>query len=139
MLFSGKMSQTTSTTKETYRLAFPDFPNAPYTHVAHGLPFDESCAHHAASNFHAERVYLIVSTSLSKHTKYVRSLEKALGKRWVGTWIGIRPHTPWEDLVPIINDMRAKKADLLVTLGGGSLTDGAKVIVRTNYFSSWTA
>ena len=59
----------------------------------------------------------------------MKDLEQALGSSMVGTWTGIRPHTPWEDLVPIINDMREKDADCLITLGGGSLTDGAKIII----------
>ena len=31
--------------------------------------------------------------------------------------------------MPIITDMRERKADCLVTIGGGSLVDGAKIII----------
>ena len=120
-----------SGTGETYRLAFPDHEEAtrPYTHVSYGLPFYDSCSKHARETFKAKRAYIVASTSLSKNTSNVRQLEDSLGDIHVGTWIGIRPHTPWDDLVPIINDMREKSADLLITLGGGSLTDGAKIII----------
>ena len=120
-----------SGTTETYRLAFPDHDEAtrPYTHVSYGLPFQESCSKHARETFKAKRAYIVASTSLSKNTDNVQKLEQALGDIHIGTWTGIRPHTPWDDLVPIINDMRAKNADLLITLGGGSLTDGAKIII----------
>jgi alcohol dehydrogenase class IV len=105
---------------EIFRPAFPQERdiegNLLYQHVSHGLTYDVSCAMH------------IRETYLSK-TSHVRSLEQALGSNHLATWVGIRPHTPWEDLVPIINDMRQKQADCLVTIGGGSLTDGAKVII----------
>ncbi|KAK3942985.1 putative Fe-containing alcohol dehydrogenase [Diplogelasinospora grovesii] len=116
---------------ETYRLAFPNHPNTPYTHVSYGLPFVEACVKHVTQTFNSQRTYIIGSTSLSKQTANVKNLEEALARtgRHAGTWIGIRPHTPFDDLIPIIKDMRAKNADLLVTLGGGSLIDGAKIII----------
>jgi alcohol dehydrogenase class IV len=115
--------------QETYRLSYPDNPSPPYTHISYGLNYDEACTKHVEKTFHAERVYLVASTTLARETAFVSNLEKALGTRLVRTWRGIRPHSPWDDLVPIINDMRELKPDLLVTLGGGSLADGAKVIV----------
>jgi alcohol dehydrogenase class IV len=118
-----------SSSQETYRLAFPDHENPPYTHVSYGIPFTKSCSKHVAQTFHAKRAYIIASRSLSKETSHVKNLEQALGSRHCATWIGISPHTPWDELVPIINDMRAKDADCLITLGGGSLTDGAKIII----------
>ncbi len=41
---------------------------------------------------------------------------------------GIKPHTSWDDILEIVQDMQGKDADLIVTLGAGSLTDGAKII-----------
>lgn len=54
----------------------------------------------------------------------------------VGVRKGIRPHTPWDDSIEIVNDVRAKGGDILVTVGAGSLTDGAKIItfVCRHYF-----
>lgn len=121
---------TSSTSQEIYRLTFPDYANPPYNHISYGLPYEVSCAKHVEHSFESKRAYIVASTSLSEQTTHVTDLESALGDRLAGTWIGIRPHTPWEDLVPIINDMRTKKADLLITLGGGSLIDGAKLIVH---------
>ncbi|KAJ5690120.1 hypothetical protein N7462_004512 [Penicillium macrosclerotiorum] len=115
--------------KEVYRLACPEAENTPQMFISYGLPFTEACTRHAETTFQAKRVYIIASTSLSRSTSLVADLEQALGDRHAKTWIGIRPHTPWDDLVPIINDIREVEPDLLVTLGGGSLTDGAKIIV----------
>lgn len=114
---------------ETFRLAFPDAEDPPYNKVSYGLRFTEAVPKHVEHTFHAQRAYLLASPSLSKSTSNVRDLEAALGTRHAGTWLGIKPHTPWDQLVPIINDMRDKKADCLITLGGGSLTDGAKMII----------
>ena len=115
--------------QETYRSAFPDHPKASYAHVSYGLPFSECCAKHIHDTFKASKAYILASTSLSKQRKHVQNLETALAFDQVGTWTGVRPHTPWDDLIPVINDMREKEADCLITLGGGSLTDGAKVII----------
>lgn len=46
----------------------------------------------------------------------------------MGVRYGIKPHTPWTDVLEIVKDVDEKRADLIVTLGAGSLTDGAKVI-----------
>ncbi|KAF2096159.1 putative Fe-containing alcohol dehydrogenase [Rhizodiscina lignyota] len=115
--------------QETYRLSFPDHkPTPPYTHVSYGLPFTEAVAKHVTETFRGKRAYILASPSITKQTSNTADLEKALGPRHAGTWLGIPPHTPWDALVPIINDMREKKADCLVTLGAGSLSDGAKAI-----------
>jgi alcohol dehydrogenase class IV len=115
--------------QETYRPAFPDHPTAPYTHVSYGLTFSEACTKHVRDTFKSSKAYILASTSLSQQTDHVKNLEAALARDHIGTWTGVRPHTPWDDLIPIINDMREKKADCLITLGGGSLTDGAKIII----------
>ncbi|KAK3991431.1 Dehydroquinate synthase-like protein [Cladorrhinum sp. PSN332] len=94
--------------------------------VAIGLPFDESCVHHASSTFHASRIYIIVSSSISKTSAFA-SLKTALGDSLVGIRYGIRQHVPWPDVLEVALDLRDLNADLIVTLGAGSLTDGAKV------------
>jgi alcohol dehydrogenase class IV len=110
---------------ETYRLAFP--PN-PKPHISTGLPFYKACAHHVTNTFHASKVYLIVSASISK-TENFHLLQLELGDKIAAVRYGIKPHTPWTDVLEITNDINEKGADLIVTLGAGSLTDGAKVIV----------
>ncbi|KAJ9268443.1 hypothetical protein DTO212C5_5405 [Paecilomyces variotii] len=40
----------------------------------------------------------------------------------------MKSHTLWSEVVEIVTDARAVNADLLVTLGAGSLTDGAKLV-----------
>lgn len=115
---------------ETFQLAFPTIQNAENpAYVSYGRPFDETCAHHVENTFDAKRAYVIASASLSKNTNEVDKLKKALGDRLAGVWIGIAPHTPWDEVVAATKDALEKQADCLITIGGGSLVDGAKAML----------
>ncbi|KAI1329113.1 Dehydroquinate synthase-like protein [Xylariaceae sp. FL0255] len=116
---------------EVLRHSYPDLeePMRPYTMVSYGLPFDKACKKHVDGFLNASRVYIMASKSLATQTQCLARLEAALGEKHAGTWIGVKPHSPYDGLVEIMQDARAKKADCIVTLGGGSLSDGAKLIV----------
>jgi alcohol dehydrogenase class IV len=125
---------------ETFRRAFSQEKdvegNSLYQYVSYGLTYDAACAKHVNQTYHSKRAYLVASRSLSTQTSRVRDLEKALGSAHLATWVGVRPHTPWEDLMPIVTDMREKQADCMITIGGGSLTDGAKIIILVSDLES---
>ncbi|KAK9761508.1 hypothetical protein K7432_013543 [Basidiobolus ranarum] len=74
-----------------------------------------------------KRAFLVVSKSLNSDTDLVVRLEQALGQYFVGKKVGIRPHTPWEDIIELTKEIQSAKADVIITLGGGSITDAAKV------------
>ncbi|KAI9842224.1 MAG: hypothetical protein M1830_007819, partial [Pleopsidium flavum] len=112
-------------TSETFRPAFPDHD---HPKITYGLPYPEACRKHVESTFHASRVYIISSGSLARNTEALASLQLALGSKVVGTRIGMKSHTLWSEILEIVNEAREAKADLLITLGAGSLTDGAKII-----------
>ena len=115
---------------ETYRLAFPTLPNIENpAYVSYGRPHHEACAHHVINTFNAKRVYVVASSSLSKNTDEVEQLKAALGDRLAGVRLGIAPHTPWDEVVDASNDAKSKDADCVVTIGGGSLVDGAKAML----------
>ncbi|KAI1314191.1 hypothetical protein F5Y03DRAFT_336372 [Xylaria venustula] len=116
---------------EVFGPSYPDLEPAqrPHTLVSHGLPYEQACKKHVDGFLNASRVYIIASKSLSQQTRCLAKLEAALGEKHAGTWIGVKSHSPYDDLVEILQDVKAKRADCLVTLGGGSLTDGAKFIV----------
>ena len=117
---------------ESYRLAFP---GKTRPHISTGLPFPQACAYHVTNTYNASKVYIIVSNSISTTHNFVK-LQNALGSKVVGVRKGIKPHTPWDDIVEIVNDIREKDADIIVTLGAGSLTDGAKAISFVSLLSS---
>ena len=76
----------------------------------------------------AERVFLLVSSTLNKETGEVEKLRRTLGNVYCGTHDDMPAHSPREAVVDCANAMRDAKADLLVSFGGGSTTDGGKAV-----------
>jgi alcohol dehydrogenase class IV len=61
----------------------------------------------------------------------LQRLQEALGtqERVKGNFIGIGPHTPVQDVLDALHEIRKVGGiDCLVTLGGGSVTDAGKLI-----------
>ena len=106
---------------ETYRRAFPD---SERPDISYGIPFPETCAFHVVNTFRASKVYIIASRSLTKNTNALQRLEEALGPAIVGKRIGMKSHTYWSEVLEITKECKACAADLVITLGAGSLTDG---------------
>lgn len=96
--------------------------------ISYGLSFPDACAKHISSTFKASRAYILASGSLSRNTDQVRRLQEKLGQSVVGTRYGMRPHTLWSEILEVTKEAKELKADLLITLGAGSLTDAAKII-----------
>ncbi|KAN0101407.1 Dehydroquinate synthase-like protein [Hyaloscypha variabilis] len=111
--------------QETLVQAFPDKPTP---RVSYGNPFADSCIKHINETFKASRVYLITSFSLTKNTSYTSFFQAALGSKLIKTRVGMTPHTLMSEVLEIVNDCRNLEIDCIVTLGGGSLSDGAKII-----------
>lgn len=76
----------------------------------------------------ARRVFVIAGGTLTRETPFVDALRAALGPHHAGTWSRIGAHTPRIDVVAATRAARDAGTDLLVTLGGGSVTDAAKMI-----------
>ena len=77
---------------------------------------------------HVSRAFLMVSGTLNRTTDEIEKIRQALGPRCVGTFDAMPPHTPREAVVAAAEQARAAGADLIVTVGGGSITDGAKAV-----------
>jgi alcohol dehydrogenase class IV len=105
---------------------YTPFSGHPTPHVSLGLGFDQATLKHALETYGANKVYLIVSRAISKTDNFTK-LQAALNEKIVRVRYGIRQHVPWGDVLEIARELRDTKADLIVTLGAGSLTDGAKV------------
>ena len=109
-------------------------PAKPFPIVSWGLPFPEACARHISDTLHTSKAYIIVSGTLSRSTDALQRLESALGKdRVAGVWKGMTPHTLYSELLTITKDIKKSGADCIVTLGGGSLIDGAKGMVFVSF------
>lgn len=76
----------------------------------------------------ATRVFLMVSGTLNRTTDEVEKLRQALGNTCVGTFDAMPAHTPRAAVIAAAEQARAARADLIVTLGGGSITDAAKAV-----------
>lgn len=74
------------------------------------------------------KVFLIASATLRSDTRCVAEIEQALGSRHCGTFSGIAPHAPRTDVLAAANAARLARADLIVSIGGGSVTDAAKIV-----------
>lgn len=102
-------------------------PSAPKPYVSHGLPFEQAAAWHAENTFKATRVYVVVSKTISK-TKDWSALQQALGRdKIAGVRYGVGSHTPWDDVFGLVADFQKTEPDLIITLGGGSITDAVKL------------
>ncbi|KAK7536700.1 putative Fe-containing alcohol dehydrogenase [Phyllosticta citricarpa] len=96
--------------------------------VSHGLPFEQACAKHVDRDFRASRVYVLASGTLARTTNVVRKLQEALGDDVVGVQDGMTPHTLWSECIEVTKVTKEANADLLITLGGESLIDAAKIV-----------
>ena len=76
----------------------------------------------------AGRAFLMVSGTLNRQTDEIEKIRRALGSRCVGTFDAMPPHTPRAAVIAASEQARAANADLIVTIGGGSITDGAKAV-----------
>jgi len=76
----------------------------------------------------AARAFLMVSGTLNRETDEIEKIRKALGARCVATFDAMPPHTPREAVIAASEQARNADADLIVTVGGGSITDGAKAV-----------
>jgi hypothetical protein len=126
---------------EVYRPAFADPPGTTVAglstknlrlsspHVSYGLPYQEACARHVHTTYKASRVYIVASGTLSRESNRVDTLVKAIGKDKVaGVRQGMTPHTPYSEILQITAAAKEANSDCLVTLGAGSITDGAKMV-----------
>jgi maleylacetate reductase len=76
----------------------------------------------------ARRVFMLVSHTLDRETDWVNALRSALGERYAGSYDGMPPHTPRDAVLNAASAARSAGADLIVSFGGGSLTDAAKMV-----------
>ena len=76
----------------------------------------------------ANRAFLMVSGTLNRETDEIEKIRRALGGRHAATFDAMPAHTPRSAVIAAAEQARAANADLIVTVGGGSITDGAKAV-----------
>ena len=95
--------------------------------IVYGRPAAEALKDEA-QRLDATRVFRMVSGTMNKTTDEVTKIKAALGNRYAGLHDHMPPHTPRDAVVEAANAARDAKADLIVTFGGGSLTDAGKMV-----------
>ncbi|HEY1300729.1 MAG TPA: iron-containing alcohol dehydrogenase [Stellaceae bacterium] len=95
--------------------------------VVFGEPYAEALAREV-DRLDARAVFVLASATLARETDLVERLRETLGNRFAGICAKIGAHTPRVDVIAAANMARQAHADLIVTLGGGSVTDAAKMV-----------
>ncbi len=76
--------------------------------------------------------FVITGRTLYAETDLVRRVEDMLGEKHAGTFSGMGQHTPGSAVEKAAEE--AREADLLLSVGGGSVIDGTKAVaVRLDY------
>jgi maleylacetate reductase len=99
----------------------------PMERVIYGIPLAEALTEEIG-RLDARAVYVLASGTLNRETDVVETVRRVLGNRLAGVCAKIGSHTPRVDVVAAANEARAVKADLILTVGGGSVTDAAKMV-----------
>ena len=76
------------------------------------------------------RAFVVTGRTLHEKTDLVRRVEALLGERHAGTHVGMGEHTPGSAVELAAGEAEAAGADLLVSVGGGSVVDGTKAVAR---------
>lgn len=97
----------------------------PMERVFFGRPFEDVVVEEA-ERLDAKRVFLLVSNTLNNKTGEIAKLRKALGERYAATYDDIPAHIPRDAVLRASAVAREAGADLIVTVGGGSITDAGK-------------
>lgn len=95
--------------------------------VSFGTAASDTIAEQVAQA-NATRVFLMVSGTLNRKTDEIEHVRSALGDRCAGIFDRMPAHTPRSAVVEASEEARTAQADLIVTIGGTSITDGAKAV-----------
>jgi len=95
--------------------------------LVYGKPAAEALAAEA-TRIGAKRVFLVVSGTMNRSTDEVEKVRAALGERCAGTYDKVPPFNPRSAVFEAAAQARAADADLVVTFGGGSVTEAGKVV-----------
>ena len=97
----------------------------PMERVFFGRPFVEVVLEEV-ERLGARRVFLLVSNTLNNKTDEIRKLRDALGSKFAAIYDDIPAHIPRDAVLRAAAVARAADTDLIVSVGGGSITDAGK-------------
>ena len=95
--------------------------------IIYGTPYLEAIEQELKT-VGAQRVFVLASGTLARQTQAVSDLQRVLGERCVGMFQDMPAHTPRTAVCEAAHLAAQARADLILTLGGGSLTDAGKMV-----------
>ncbi len=95
--------------------------------VIWGIPAAQACVLECERR-NANRVMIISSKTLNRKTAAIDQIRHALGKRHVLTFDDCIEHTPRASVIAAADAARQARPDLVLTVGGGTAIDTAKVM-----------
>jgi len=87
----------------------------------------------------SDRAFVITGRTLYEDTDLIRRIEKLLGGKHAGTYAGMGQHTPGSSVEAAAGEAEMSGADMLVSVGGGSVVDGTKAVARQLSYPSQVA
>lgn len=117
-----KLAETTDTLREGTRYRFSGHERILHRTPAHrGLP-------ELMDWFGYRRAYIVCSRTLNTKTDVIRRLENVLGERCVGVTDAVGEHSPLSNVLAAAREANARGADVIVSVGGGSVMDMCKTM-----------
>lgn len=91
-----------------------------------GVPLGSAVREEAQAR-NAKRVLVVLAGSLARETTLPQDLEAALGARLAGVFAETVTHVPRSSALALAECIRSNKADLVLTVGGGTCLDTVKM------------
>jgi maleylacetate reductase len=110
------------TTSQSYRYRFTG-----HERVLHNARANEELPR-LMDMFGYRRAFVVCSRTLNTRTDAVRSIGAALGDRLVGLTDEVGEHSPLSNVLKAARQARDARADVLVSIGGGSVMDMCKAM-----------
>jgi maleylacetate reductase len=76
----------------------------------------------------SRRVFLLISGTLNRETDEIEKVRELLGDRYAAEFDQMPQHMPRDAILKAAEAARSAKSDLVVTIGGGSVTDAGKTL-----------
>jgi maleylacetate reductase len=75
----------------------------------------------------SQRVFVVTSKSLNRNTSAVQSATQRIASSIVGSFDECIEHTPRDTVIALASALRSSRADLVVSIGGGTVIDTVKI------------
>ena len=96
--------------------------------VVFGRPAAEAVLEQT-EHYHASKVFLVSSKTLSRKTDVIKTIQRALGTRFAGLYDETIQHVPRGSVIACAEAARRAEPDLIVTIGGGTPIDTVKAVL----------